>query len=243
MSVLRTIGLGSILIASLASAAEKKVVLGYLGQTLEAAQITSRMDGRSRVYYKAKPFEYIVVSGTKFPNWSRVLLQNGKYGYIPTSKIASLPYEVVAPPRRSAPSTSRSGSRLPSKSVDAMLQYSFNFIGTPYVWGGNSLTKGVDCSGFVQQLFGKIGIDMPRIARAQEKVGQKIENFQDLRPGDRLYFHDPKLGRIGHTGIFLGFFKDGAPYFIHSSSGRKGVAVDDLRKKYWRTNLVSARRS
>ena len=47
---------------------------------------------------------------------------------------------------------------------------------------------------------------------------------------------------MGHTGIFLGFFKDGGAYFIHSSSGRHGVATDDLRDPKWRRILVDARR-
>jgi cell wall-associated NlpC family hydrolase len=104
------------------------------------------------------------------------------------------------------------------------------------------LTNGIDCSGFVQQLFGKIGVDLPRTAAEQAKVGKKIERLEDLQPGDRLYFWDKKRGKIGHTGIFLGFFKDGGAYFIHSSTNNKGVDTDDLRSKKWLNMLVAARR-
>ncbi|MFX8899346.1 NlpC/P60 family protein, partial [Acinetobacter baumannii] len=68
------------------------------------------------------------------------------------------------------------------------IQESFRYIGTPYKWGGQSLTGGIDCSAFVQTLYGKEGIALPRTAREQALVGQKVERLEQLQPGDRLYF-------------------------------------------------------
>ncbi|MCG9894787.1 MAG: C40 family peptidase, partial [Fimbriimonadaceae bacterium] len=118
----------------------------------------------------------------------------------------------------------------------------FNYIGTRYVWGGNSLTGGIDCSGFVKELYEGIGVNLPRTAREQARVGKPIERLEDLRAGDRLYFWDRRRGYIGHTGIFLGYHPDGGAYFIHSSSNNRGVATDDLRNPKWRNILVGARR-
>lgn len=216
---------------------QPRIVLGQLGQTLNATRIHQKMNSKSAVFYRAKPYEYIVIRRTKSEKWYGVLLQNGKQGYILSAAVARLPYEVSAPK-----ATGRQGVRANNAALQSMLDYSFKFMGTPYVWGGNSLSKGVDCSGFVQQLFGKIGIDLPRTSYTQVNVGKPIERLEQLLPGDRLYFWDAKRGRIGHTGIFLGFFQDGGAYFIHSSSGKGGVSTDDLRGNYWRKNLVAARR-
>ena len=222
-------------------------VIGKLGQVVKASAIHSSMNPKSHVYSKTVDFQYLVVSSTKSANWLAVKLVNGKSGYISSEAVAILPYEVTVPLSRAAGSmTSRNGSRSAvqsgSKEVDYVLNQSFNYIGTRYKWGGNSLTGGIDCSGFVKELYEKIGVDLPRTAREQARVGLPITRLEDLRAGDRLYFWDKKRGYIGHTGIFLGYHADGGAYFIHSSSGRKGVATDDLRNTYWRNMLVAARR-
>lgn len=224
-------------------------VIGRLGQVIKAGTIHSSMNTKSHVYSKTKEFQYLVVSSTKSPDWLAVKLVNGKNGYIRNESVATLPYEVTVPVTRAAGSTtSRSGGatratiKTGSQEVDYVLNQSFRYVGTKYVWGGNSLTGGIDCSGFVKELYEKVGVNLPRTAREQAKVGQPITRLEDLRPGDRLYFWDKKRGYIGHTGIFLGYFEDGGAYFIHSSSNRKGVATDDLRNNHWRNMLVGARR-
>ncbi len=234
------------------ASAQAKREIGKLGQTIQAGTIHVSPSTKAKTYSKVKQYQYLVINPTKYEAWYSVVMSNGKIGYIDANKVAPLPYSVTVPvtsTRSAGSATSRSGSgsnRLPTvtnnQAVQSMLEYSFNYVGTPYKWGGNNLEKGIDCSGFVQQLFGKIGVDLPRVASDQALVGQAITRLEDLQPGDRLYFWENKRNKIGHTGIFLGFFKDGGAYFIHSSSGRKGVATDDLRKGNWRKILVAARR-
>ncbi len=223
-------------------------VIGKLGQTIDEAPIRSAASSKARVYYNTKKYQYLIVNATKHEGWLSVVLQNGRSGYIEADKVAKLPYDVrvksqpdpetpTAPSTRSAGnSTSRSGT-----AKQQMLDYSFQFIGTPYKYGGTDMQKGVDCSSFVQQLFGKIGVDLPRTAREQVLVGHPVERLEELQPGDRLYFWDSKRGYVGHTGIFLGF-RDGHAFFIHSSSSRKGVETDDLANPKWRKILFAARR-
>lgn len=222
-------------------------VIGKLGQVVKSSPIRSSMNSKAHVYSKTQDYQYLVVNSTKSASWLAVKLVNGKNGYIKAEDVAILPYEVTVPVSRPAGSTtSRNGSRSTvqtgSKEVDYVLNQSFRYVGTRYKWGGNSLTGGIDCSGFVKELYEKIGVNLPRTAREQARVGQPITRLEDLRAGDRLYFWDKKRGYIGHTGIFLGYHADGGAYFIHSSSGRKGVATDDLRNSYWRNSLVAARR-
>lgn len=219
---------------------ENVVVIGHLGQAVSDTKIYQSASPRSRVFSNVKAYQYLVIRPATVENWHRVVLRNGQLGYISADDVAVLPYEVTsAQTNPNRPSASAGGS---PNGVNELLEYSFNYIGTRYVWGGNSLTNGIDCSGFVQQLFGKIGVELPRTAAQQALVGHKIERLEDLRPGDRLYFWSRSRNMIGHTGIFLGFFPDGGAYFIHSSSSRRGVATDDLRNPTWRNTLVAARR-
>lgn len=169
----------------------------------------------------------------------------------PTANVGSLSSRGTTPNRSTTGSlpaapraeTSQSESSDPvMEAKQKAIQNSFHYIGTPYKWGGQSLTGGIDCSAFVQTLYGHEGINLPRTAREQARVGQKVERLEDLQPGDRLYFWSSKRGEIGHTGIFLGYFQDGGAYFIHSSSTNHGVATDDLRNPKWRRILVEARR-
>lgn len=226
------------------ASADSKVVLGKLGQVMETCKIYTRPSTSSAVYYKVKQYEYVVVK-PKNDNWMLVLLKNGKYGYAQADIIAKLPYEVTSPNQtsrsyssgasRSFGTTSRTGNAAGNAGA---AQYAMNFIGTPYVWGGTDVNRGVDCSAFVQKMFGTIGEKLPRTAAEQVNVGAPVTRLESLQKGDRLYFWDRKRGKVGHTGIYLG-----NGYFVHSSSNHKGVATDFLGTKYWLGMLVAARRS
>lgn len=80
--------------------------------------------------------------------------------------------------------------------------------GTPYVWGGNSLTGGIDCSGLVQQVYAKLGVKLPRVTYDQAKSGRRV-GLGELLPGDLVFFNtgsnDPNgIGTYGHVGIYIG---------------------------------------
>lgn len=73
-------------------------------------------------------------------------------------------------------------------SGSSVVSYAMQFVGNPYVWAGNSLTNGVDCSGFVHEVYAHFGISTPRYSQAFKSVGQAV-SFDNIQPGDRPSLH------------------------------------------------------
>lgn len=108
-----------------------------------------------------------------------------------------------------------------------------NWRGTPYRYGGTT-RDGIDCSAFVQAVYGDVfGIDLPRATAEQVHEGKMI-NRRDLRPGDLVFFKTRP--RTRHVGIYLG---EGE--FAHASTSQ-GVMVSRLDDYYWRTRFWTSRR-
>ncbi len=99
-----------------------------------------------------------------------------------------------------------------------LVEYAKQFLGNPYVWGGTSLTKGADCSGFVQSVFKKYGIKLSRTSRVQANDGTKIK-AADLKPGDLVFYAD-STGTINHVALFIG-----GGQVIHASSPKNGIMI------------------
>ena len=108
--------------------------------------------------------------------------------------------------------------------------------GTKYKWGGTT-TKGFDCSGFVQYVFKKSGIQLPRTAAEMSKRGTSVAKG-NLKAGDLVFFNTgAKKGKVTHVGIYIGNNK-----FIHSTTS-KGVIVTDINDRYyWGAKFISAKR-
>jgi hypothetical protein len=113
------------------------------------------------------------------------------------------------------------------------------YIGVPYRYGGTSPASGFDCSGFVQYVFDKHGVRLPRTAGEQAQVGEALaSDWRALSAGDLVMFADG--GRISHVAIYAGRNR-----IIHSSSSGGGVRYDDLstqRGEWFADHMVAARR-
>lgn len=117
---------------------------------------------------------------------------------------------------------------------DSLINNSKKYIGTPYVFGAKSPTKGFDCSGFSQYVFEKTGINLPRTTREQYKMGESISK-EDLVKGDLVFFETYRSGP-SHLGIYIENNK-----FIHASTS-KGVTISSLDESYWKSRYIGARR-
>jgi cell wall-associated NlpC family hydrolase len=119
----------------------------------------------------------------------------------------------------------------------AVVNYSMNFIGTPYVYGGTSLTSGVDCSGFTYSIYQNFGITLNRIAADQYLQGTYVP-YDQLQPGDLVFFNTGGDSEISHVGMYVGDNK-----YIHSTDGSaNGVTVSDLTSDYCVSTYVGAKR-
>lgn len=119
-------------------------------------------------------------------------------------------------------SSSNNSSYVPPQGRDgaAVVAYARQFIGNPYVYGGNSLTNGIDCSGFTQQIYAAFGVSLPRVDSEQALCGVEIPLSQ-AKAGDLLCYY-------GHVGIY-----NGSGGIIHASS--PGVGIVEFSNCQYRT--------
>jgi len=110
-------------------------------------------------------------------------------------------------------------------------------LGEHYVWGGTK-PNAFDCSGYMQYLYRKEGVELPRTAYQQSKVGKKVSRFE-LKKGDLLFFLTDKSRGIPitHVGMYLGHDK-----FIHAASKKKGIITSSFSKSRYSRLFVTARR-
>ena len=124
-----------------------------------------------------------------------------------------------------------------NKQSSTVLSRAVNVLGTPYRWGGSSPSKGFDCSGLVKYAFNDVAaVDLPRTSSEMASGhGQKVER-KDLKPGDLLFFNI-KSRKVNHVAIYLGNDR-----FIHAPRRGKSVTIDTLKKPYWQSHYVVAKR-
>jgi cell wall-associated NlpC family hydrolase len=125
----------------------------------------------------------------------------------------------------------------PQTDHQEFIRYAKYFKGGKYVWGGTS-PEGFDCSGYVQYLYHKVHIDLPRTAWAQYQKGTPVEK-SDLKKGDLLFFLTDKSRGIPvtHVGIYLGNGE-----FIHAASSKQGIIISPLNHGHYAHIFVGAKR-
>lgn len=142
---------------------------------------------------------------------------------------------------RRAPAV-RSPARAASASSTAagVLATAESYLGKRYLYGGETPRAGFDCSGLVQYVFGRHGIDLPRTSREQAQAGQALpRGVGTLQPGDLMLFAS-RGGPVDHVAIYAGNNR-----ILHSSAGAGGVVYDDLsssRGQWFLARHVTSRR-
>jgi cell wall-associated NlpC family hydrolase len=140
----------------------------------------------------------------------------------------------VAMPRVIAPAPARAGTG----DIDTLglVAYAASMQGKPYVSGGQSPTRGFDCSGLVHHVFGTFDFELPRNAASMAAELPQI-SLTDLQAADLVFFNT-QGNPYSHVGIYLG---DGR--FVHAPSPRTGrVIISAMSNRYWNGRLTGARR-
>lgn len=132
------------------------------------------------------------------------------------------------------------GSRSPTASASAVIATGDEQVGSRYTYGGTTPQGGFDCSGFVQYVYRRNGITLPRTSRQQSSAGRSLPaRTNGLRAGDLLFFSQHR-DVVDHVAIYAGDDR-----ILHSSSSGGGVRYDDLgssRGRWFKDRLVAVRR-
>lgn len=109
------------------------------------------------------------------------------------------------------------GTTLKKKKVvskgQQVVNYAKKFVGNPYRWGGESLTKGADCSGFVKAVYKHFRKKLPHSSYSQRKAGKKVSSLKKAKAGDIICYS-------GHVAIYMGNNK-----IVHASNPRTGIKI------------------
>ena len=100
-----------------------------------------------------------------------------------------------------------------------MVAYAMQFLGSPYVYGGTSLTHGTDCSGFTQGIYAHFGYSIPRTSSAQAGATRTISASQ-AKPGDLFFYGNGSS--VSHVAMYIG-----GGQVIHASSARTGIKISN----------------
>lgn len=133
--------------------------------------------------------------------------------------------------KKASVSVSSSGS---SATGSRIVSYAQQFVGNPYRYGGNSLTSGIDCSGFTQQIMAKFGYSISRTSSSQSGDGRAIST-SNLRAGDLVFYGDG--GSIDHVALYIG-----GGQVVHASNSapypRGGIKISNVN---YRTPICARR--
>ncbi|GEM_PF-684380 len=217
---------------------EETGIIGVIGKvSVDVAEIRSEPGAGRVLFSRTIRGTELLVTDT-IDNYYGVAMADGSTGWIQQVSVELTNERKVIPRSaiiQSQDTLSDNTTELPGQAD--IVSESMKYLGIPYRLGGK-LPDNVDCSLFVQTVFAKYGIKLPRTAAEQSRVGDPVE-FADLQPGDRLYFYRSATSNvIGHTGIYIGNGQ-----FIHASSNRGKVAIDQINANtsYW-SKLAWARR-
>ena len=186
----------------------------------EGLRVREEANAESRILSVVPMGEKLIVKKDN-EDWVKIANNDGKTGYVASVYIDietkfKEAISIEEEKARIAKEEKESGMKLRND----LVSYALRFQGNPYVWGGTSLTRGTDCSGFTQSIFKNFGIKIPRNSRSQAGSGRRV-SVSNMKKGDLIFYS--KNGRINHVAIYIGNGK-----VVGASSRREGINI----KKY-----------
>lgn len=151
---------------------------------------------------------------------------NGTTGYVSSDYMTTTKETTSRGAETAAAATSSMGSQI--------VAYAKQFLGTPYVYGGNG-PRSFDCSGFTKYVYAHFGVTLNRTATDQLANGTAVSKSQ-LQPGDLVFFRANTSKPVSHVGIYIG-----GGQFIHASTNTYSVKIDNLSTGYYNGVYVYGR--
>ena len=218
-------------------AAELAKQVGTRVATVEAATLYVRTeaDGASEVLCMVPEGEELLVL-EETEGWAKVDVEEGQ-GWISTEYAnvhsnyvtAESKEEEIARIARETQERqkARAAAKKTTQKVDyevgegsemgkAVVEYALQFVGNPYVFGGTSLTNGIDCSGFVMKVYENFGVTLPHSSNADRTEGYAVESLEDALPGDLICYS-------GHVALYMG-----NDQIVHASNSKTGIIVSKV---------------
>ena len=218
-------------------AAELAKQVGTRVATVEAATLYVRTeaDGASEVLCMVPEGEELLVL-EETEGWAKVDVEEGQ-GWISTEYAnvhsnyvtAESKEEEIARIARETQERqkARAAAKKTTQKVDyevgegsemgkAVVEYALQFVGNPYVFGGTSLTNGIDCSGFVMKVYENFGVTLPHSSKADRTEGYAVESLEDALPGDLICYS-------GHVALYMG-----NDQIVHASNSKTGIIVSKV---------------
>lgn len=187
--------------------------------------------------HKLNTLGYWCTSDGIFGSWTEkmVLKFQSEHSIQPTGIVGKITSARIIQLTTTAPATTLPSTTAPSPAT-AVVNTAKQYLGIPYVWGGETPGTGFDCSGFTSYVLAQNGITIPRTAALQFGSGTPVTR-SNLRVGDLVFFTTYTAG-ASHTGIYLG---DGN--FIHASSAAGKVTISNLNNStYYSSRFLGGRR-
>ena len=188
---------------------------GTIGQSLRAEAIQIKLTGKISkkydVYYRTH------VQNQGWNTWKK----NGQTAGTTNIGVRMEAFQVQLVKKGSKPKntdvTGQTPTKLPTTFGEEVAKYACQFIGTPYRWGGTSLTNGADCSGFVMSVYAHFGYGLPHSSVGQRSVGYGV-GITDRKPGDIICYS--QMGGNSHVGIYIGNDK-----VVNAGSAKTGICI------------------
>jgi SH3-like domain-containing protein len=182
-----------------------------------------------RIRYFASGEEFRVIERVTGTTWAKVKDAGGIVGFVTTQPQYTLFRTVKVVPAWEV-------------KAESIIATGKEYLGVPYEFGAEYENDGLfDCSSFMQYIFGKHGIDLPRTSKLQSQIGKTV-SFENARKGDMIFF-DVVSSREGidHVGLYMGKDDQGQEIMIHSNPSGKGVNIKVL-DPLWKGRVVKVQR-
>ncbi|MDF2951935.1 MAG: N-acetylmuramoyl-L-alanine amidase, C-terminus [Anaerocolumna sp.] len=149
-----------------------------------------------------------------YPEWIKISIDSDE-GFI-ARQYADLSYEL----KKAVSVEELESSSGVSSTRASLVAFAKKYLGNPYVWGGNNLNTGVDCSGFTRAVYSNFGYSLPRVSRDQAYSGTSISS-SNAKPGDLVFYGSGSY--INHVAIYIGNGQ-----VIHASNPRSGIKISNM---------------